>query len=65
MNQNEKNICNGEKIRGFYESTLAPGTYSAYWDGTNNSGKKVGKGIYFIAATQPGGRTIKKIIITK
>lgn len=55
----------GEEIRGFYEFTLEPGTHTAYWDGTNTAGKKVGKGMYFIAVTQPGGRTIKKIIITK
>ena len=55
----------GEEIRRFYELTLAPGTYSAYWDGTNKNGSKVGKGIYFIDVTQPGGRTIKKIAVTK
>jgi hypothetical protein len=55
----------GEEIRRFYEFTLAPGTYSAYWDGTNKNGSKVGKGIYFIDVTQPGGRTIKKIVVTK
>ena len=56
---------NGEEIRGFYELTLAPGTYEAYWDGTNKAGAKVGKGVYFIAVTQPGGRTIRKIIVIK
>jgi flagellar hook assembly protein FlgD len=55
----------GEEIRGFNENSLSPGTYSQSWDGSNSAGKKVGKGIYFIAVNQPGGRTIKKIIVTK
>jgi hypothetical protein len=55
----------GEEVRGFYELTLSPGTYSAYWDGTNSNGGKVGKGIYFIDVTQSGIRTIKKIFVTK
>ena len=55
----------GEEVRGFDESMMQAGTYSAYWDGTNANGSKVGKGIYFIDVTQPGGRTIKKIVVIK
>jgi uncharacterized repeat protein (TIGR01451 family) len=55
----------GDVVKTLYNSNLDPGTYTAYWDGTNNSGIKAGKGMYFIAVTQPGGHTIKKIMVIK
>jgi uncharacterized repeat protein (TIGR01451 family) len=56
---------NGEQIRDFHRLTLHAGVYTALWDGTNDLGKKAGKGIYFIVVKQPGGQTIKKLVVIK
>jgi uncharacterized repeat protein (TIGR01451 family) len=56
---------NGEIVRDFYNLTLKAGAYEAAWDGTNDKGNKVGKGMYFIVVKQPGGQTTKKLFIIK
>ncbi|MCE5299432.1 MAG: DUF11 domain-containing protein [Spirochaetia bacterium] len=55
----------GEEVRSFYEYDLSAGNYEAFWDGTNNSNKKVGRGMYFIVISQPDGKTTKKVVVTK
>jgi uncharacterized repeat protein (TIGR01451 family) len=56
---------NGELVRNFYKATLTAGDYTAYWDGTNSDGKKVGQGMYFIVVHQPGGTSTRKLIVIK
>lgn len=56
---------NGELVRNFYRATLTAGDHTAYWDGTNSDGKKVGQGMYFIVVHQPGGTSTRKLIVIK
>ncbi len=56
---------NGELVREFYIFDLAPGTYTAWWNGTNDKSKKVGKGLYFVIVKQLSGQTTKKLYIVK
>jgi flagellar hook assembly protein FlgD len=56
---------NGDRVKEFGHLTLKAGSYTALWDGTNDSGRTVGKGIYFIVVKQPGGQTIRKLVVIK
>jgi uncharacterized repeat protein (TIGR01451 family) len=55
----------GEMVRNFGNVTLSAGVYNKAWDGTNDTGKIVGKGLYFIVVKQPGGQTTKKLVVIK
>lgn len=39
--------ASGEEIRTLYSGTRTAGTYTATWDGVDNSGKRVASGTYF------------------
>jgi hypothetical protein len=56
---------NGEVVRDFYRLRLGAGEHSAYWDGTNDTGNRVGKGMYFVVVRQPAGQTTKKLVVIK
>ena len=42
-----------------------PGTYEAFWDGTDQSGRQVASGIYFVQLTVNGIRDFMKISVLK
>jgi hypothetical protein len=48
-------------VRGRQE----PGTYEAPWDGTNRSGAKVARGIYFLRIVAPGIDEIQKVLVVR
>jgi hypothetical protein len=54
---------NGELVKKFPRVSLKAGENSAIWDGSNNSGQKVGQGIYFIVVHQPGGTATSKLVV--
>jgi hypothetical protein len=52
----------GQKVRTLMVGDLSAGEYNVAWDGTDNSGAVLPKGLYFIEISGPGGRTSRKII---
>ena len=52
----------GQKSKTLVNSELAPGSYSTVWDGKNNSGGALPKGIYFIQISGSKDRVVKKVI---
>jgi hypothetical protein len=52
----------GQKVKTLAVGDLAIGDYSVKWDGTDNSGASVPKGLYLLEISGPGGRTSTKII---
>jgi hypothetical protein len=42
-----------------------PGRYEAYWDGTDQSGRSVASGIYFVQLTVNGRRAVIRMYVTK
>jgi len=42
-----------------------PGRYEAFWDGTDQSGRQVSSGIYFVQLTVNGVSKVRKITIYK
>ena len=41
-----------------------PGSYQAFWDGTDHLGRQVALGVYYVKMTVNGRTTIKKILKT-
>src|SRR5262249_18150781 len=50
----------GRKVRNLADRVFAAGEHELHWDGTDDSGAKVARGVYFVrSSTQPGaGRII-------
>ncbi|HET9948541.1 MAG TPA: hypothetical protein VFQ22_06445 [Longimicrobiales bacterium] len=42
-----------------------PGRYEAYWDGTDQSGRQVASGIYFVQLTVNGQSVTRRMLIQK
>lgn len=42
-----------------------PGTYSAFWDGTDQSGRQVASGVYWMQLTVNGMSALKKMYVLK
>jgi len=55
----------GKKIKQFDVGVQPTGTHSVIWDGTNTSGEKVAKGIYFYQLQASGEVRVRKIIFSK
>jgi hypothetical protein len=53
---------NGLYIRTLVKHSQGKGSYSAYWDGTNDSGTRVSSGMYFYILSGNGQRLSKKMI---
>jgi len=54
---------NGRKVKDITTSNLGKGPHSAIWNLTNESGKKVGPGIYFAKTINTGNVKTIKIIV--
>jgi flagellar hook assembly protein FlgD len=50
----------GRKIRNLVDRVFAPGEQSIQWDGTDDSGHKVARGVYFVRSSvqKDAGRII-------
>ena len=46
----------GQPVRALVDQSKAAGTWSAVWDGTDDSGRAVGSGVYFLDLVAPSGR---------
>jgi hypothetical protein len=60
----EVNIFNsiGQIAKTLVNSELSEGSYSVVWDGKNNLGSDVPKGVYFLQVSGARDRVVKKII---
>jgi len=44
----------GRRVRGLIDQDAAPGTFDARWDGRDEGGARVGRGLYFARFTVDG-----------
>lgn len=42
-----------------------PGRYEAFWNGTDQSGRQVASGMYFMQLTVNGETAVRKMLVTK
>ncbi|MBL8965724.1 MAG: hypothetical protein JNG85_01875, partial [Spirochaetaceae bacterium] len=55
----------GDLVKVLYRDRLAAGTFTFTWDGRNNSGDAVARGIYFVRTVASGIDEIRKVLIAK
>ena len=55
----------GSIIRVLARQNQAAGDYGITWDGTNRSGAKVARGLYFIKIVGPGIDEIRKVLVVR
>jgi hypothetical protein len=55
----------GQRVRSLVSSDLEAGRYSAFWDGTDNNGRKVASGIYIYRLQTGGYTSSKKMLLLK
>jgi len=56
---------NGREVRTLVNETMNPGDRLAYWDGLDNSGDKVGSGVYFARLNVDGLTACGKLVVLK
>ena len=56
---------NGNMVRILQRGRQAEGTYQYLWDGRNNSGRIVARGVYFIRVVGPEVDEIRKVMVIK
>jgi hypothetical protein len=55
----------GDLVRRLYLGRQATGSYTYFWDGRNNSGSPVARGIYFIRVVGPNIDEIRKVMVVR
>lgn len=55
----------GELVKSLVKENVTAGYHSAQWDGTNNKGNKVGRGVYFVFVKQGEWKVIKRVVVLK
>ena len=56
----------GEKVRLVADWNATKGMpFTYFWDGKNEQGALVGNGVYVLVMREPGGVTMKKVIVIK
>ncbi len=55
----------GQKIRTLLNTNTAPGEYNMQWDGLNDTGNKVGTGVYFVRISTPFNDNIERVVMIK
>ena len=55
----------GRTVKTLQAGFQKPGSYSAVWDGRDNKGRSVAKGVYFYRLDTPGFRAIRKAVVTR
>ena len=63
------NICimtlDGNIIKRLSKGTVSAGTHYFYWDGKNNAGNPVARGLYFVRVTGSGIDETRKVMVVK
>jgi len=54
---------NGQKVRTVYEGAFTNGKHTIVWDGLNDAGEKVNKGMYLAEMIVNGQKEVKKLIV--
>ena len=54
----------GQEVHVLAEGRFAPGRHSVAWDGRTARGK-VAPGVYFVSYMKPGGRQVRKLVMTR
>jgi flagellar hook assembly protein FlgD len=52
-------------VRVLHRGRMGRGEYSTTWNGRNNSGDIVARGIYFVRVVAPGIDEYRKVIVAK
>jgi flagellar hook assembly protein FlgD len=55
----------GEGVRLIQLEYTRPGTYEAFWDGRDTSGRQVASGVYFFQITVNGRTQFLRMFVTK
>lgn len=55
----------GKLVEELMNGKKDPGSYTAYWDGCNNTGKKVGTGVYFCVVNFDNHKAVNKMLLTR
>jgi hypothetical protein len=55
----------GNLVKVLVRENKAAGDYRAAWDGKNNGGREVARGMYFIRVVAPGIDEIRKVMVVK
>ena len=55
----------GNTVKVLERGRKGAGTYQYYWDGTNNGGRPVARGMYFIRVVGPDIDEIRKVMVVK
>ncbi|MFW5728317.1 MAG: FlgD immunoglobulin-like domain containing protein, partial [Spirochaetota bacterium] len=56
---------NGDVVRVFHSGRQAAGSYTYAWDGTNERGRPVARGVYFIRVVGPDFDEYRKVMVVK
>ena len=55
----------GRKVRALMDETLTRGTHSVVWDGSNDDGRILPSGVYFVQAVTSGTVSTGKVVLSK
>ena len=55
----------GNIIKRLEKGTVSAGTHYYYWNGTNNVGKPVARGLYFVRVSGKGIDETRKVMVVK
>jgi len=55
----------GRKVRTVVAATQEPGSYTAVWDGCDESGRESSPGIYFYRLDADNQRTVRKMVLAR
>ena len=55
----------GREVRNLISASLKPGTYTYYWNGRDDEGRKVANGIYFYKLETPNEKMVRKMILVQ
>jgi flagellar hook assembly protein FlgD len=53
----------GRSVRVLVDRELGAGTHTVIWDGRDESGRRVGRGVYFARLTVNGTSNAQKIVL--
>ena len=55
----------GRRVRTIHRGPLSPGSQTLFWDGRDESGRSVAKGVYLIRVKTPGQEHVGKVMLLR